>query len=325
MPVNDLLLEVKGLKKYYPVKKGILKKTVGYVKAVDGVDFSIRHGETFGLVGESGCGKTTIGKSVLRLTEATDGQIIFDCIDILKLEKEELRKTRRHMQIIFQDPYGSLNPRMMVSELIGEPMIKHGINTGEENTKRVKDLMEIVGLNTKHMKRYPHEFSGGQRQRIGVARALSLNPKLIVCDEPVSALDVSIQSQILNLLEDLQKQFGIAYLFIAHGMAVVKHVSSRVGVMYLGKIVEIAKTDEIFDNCHHPYTRALMSAIPIPDIAAKRDRIILQGEVPNPLNPPSGCRFHPRCPMAMGICGEEEPLLKGITGDHMVACHLTVC
>ena len=244
----EMLLEVKGLKKYYPVKKGIMKKIVGYVKAVDGVDFSIGHGETFGLVGESGCGKTTIGKSILRLTEPTGGSVLFEGRDLLKLNRDELRQERRNMQIIFQDPYGSLNPRMTVGELIGEPMIKHGLATGGANLIRVKELMEIVGLNPRHMKRYPHEFSGGQRQRIGVARSLSLNPKLIVCDEPVSALDVSIQSQILNLLEDLQKQFGIAYLFIAHGMAVVKHVSSRVGVMYLGKIVEIAKTDEIFDN-----------------------------------------------------------------------------
>jgi oligopeptide transport system ATP-binding protein len=320
---RDVLLDVKGLKKYYPVKKGFWKRTVGYVKAVDGVDFTINRGETFGLVGESGCGKTTIGKSILRLTEVTGGQILFDGKDILKLSKEELRQERRHMQIIFQDPYGSLNPRMMVGELIGEPMIKHRTAVGKENERRVKELMEICDLNPRHFKRYPHEFSGGQRQRVGVARALSLNPKLIVCDEPVSALDVSIQSQILNLLEDLQKQFGIAFLFIAHGMAVVKHVSSRVGVMYLGKIVEVAKTDHIFDNCRHPYTKALMSAIPIPEVTGKRERTILQGEVPNPLNPPSGCRFHPRCPMVMDICKKQEPELKGITPDHLVACHLT--
>ena len=229
------------------------------------------------------------------------------------------------MQIIFQDPYGSLNPRMTVGELIGEPMIKHGLAKGEENVRRAKELMEIVGLNPRHIKRYPHEFSGGQRQRIGVARSLSLNPKLIVCDEPVSALDVSIQSQILNLLEDLQQQFGIAYLFIAHGMAVVKHVSARVGIMYLGKIVEIAKTDEAFEHCRHPYTQALMSAIPIPDVEERKGRIILQGEIPNPLNPPSGCRFHPRCRMAQPICKEQEPVLRELNPNHSVACHFADC
>ena len=320
-----VLLQVNNLQKYYPVKKGILKKTVGYVKAVDGVDFSIGYGETFGLVGESGCGKTTIGKSILRLTEPTGGQVMFDGRDLLQMDKETLRQERRNMQIIFQDPYGSLNPRMTVGELIGEPMIKHNLATGEANRNRAKELMEIVGLNPRHIKRYPHEFSGGQRQRIGVARSLSLNPRLIVCDEPVSALDVSIQSQILNLLDDLQQQFGIAYLFIAHGMAVVKHVSARVGVMYLGKIVEIAKTDEVFDHCRHPYTQALMSAIPIPDVAERKGRIILQGEIPNPLNPPSGCRFHPRCRMAQSVCKELEPPLKMINQDHSVACHFAEC
>lgn len=322
---QDVLLTVKGLKKYYPIKKGILKKTVGYIKAVDGVDFSIRRGETFGLVGESGCGKTTIGKSILRLIEVSGGEMIFDGKRFLELDKEELRRERRHIQMIFQDPYGSLNPRLTVGELISEPMLKHGIFESKESLNRVKELMEIVGLNPKHYKRYPHEFSGGQRQRIGVARALSVNPKLIVCDEPVSALDVSIQSQILNLLEDLQSQFGVAYLFIAHGMAAVKHISARVGVMYLGKIVEIAKTDYIFDDCFHPYTKALMSAIPIPDVSEKRERIILQGEVPNPLNPPSGCRFHPRCVSAKEICREKEPELRELTPDHFVACHMCSC
>lgn len=318
---QGVLLDVQGLKKYYPVKKGILKKTVGHVKAVDGVSFQIGHGETFGLVGESGCGKTTIGKSILRLTEPTGGNVLFEGRDLLTMDKEELRRQRRNMQIIFQDPYGSLNPRMTVGELISEPMLKHGLAKSGQTSVRVKELMEIVGLNPRHARRYPHEFSGGQRQRIGVARSLSLNPKLIVCDEPVSALDVSIQSQILNLLEDLQNQFGIAYLFIAHGMAVVKHVSSRVGVMYLGKIVEIAKTDEVFDHCQHPYTQALMSAIPIPDVVERKGRIILQGEIPNPLNPPSGCRFHPRCIMAQPICKEQEPELRALNPDHSVACH----
>lgn len=322
MQQKNVLLEIKGLKKYYPVKKGVFKKTVGYVKAVDGVDFTINRGETFGLVGESGCGKTTIGKSILRLTDVTAGHMYFNGRDFLKLNQEELRAERQHIQMIFQDPYGSLNPRMTVGELIGEPMIKHSLAKGEANVRRARELMEIVGLNPRHLKRYPHEFSGGQRQRIGVARALSLNPKLIVCDEPVSALDVSIQSQILNLLEDLQNQFGVAYLFIAHGMAAVKHISARVGVMYLGKIVEIAKTDIIFENCHHPYTKALMSAIPIPAVTERRERIILQGEIPNPLHPPSGCRFHPRCLKAKDICKEQEPALREITEDHFIACHL---
>lgn len=318
---RELLLEVKGLKKYYPVKKGFFKKVVGHVKAVDGVDFVIRKRETFGLVGESGCGKTTIGKSLLRLVDVSGGELLFDGQDLLKLQGEELRRQRRHIQMIFQDPYGSLNPRMTVGQLIGEPMAKHGIAFGSENAKRVRELMEIVGLNSRHFKRYPHEFSGGQRQRIGVARALSLNPKLIVCDEPVSALDVSIQSQILNLLDDLQQQFGVAYLFIAHGMAAVRHISARVGVMYLGKIVEIAPTDFIFQQCRHPYTQALMSAIPIPDVLEKRERIILQGEVPNPLNPPAGCRFHTRCIRAQAICSQEAPGLKQVAPEHFVACH----
>jgi oligopeptide/dipeptide ABC transporter ATP-binding protein len=318
---NDVLLEIKGLKKYYPVKKGFFKRTTGYVKAVDSVDFFIHSGETFGLVGESGCGKTTIGKTLLRLVEATGGEMLFNGQDFFKLSREELRQQRRHIQMIFQDPYGSLNPRMTVGQLIGEPMAKHGIVRGRENIERAKELMEIVGLNPKHYRRYSHEFSGGQRQRIGVARALSLNPRLIVCDEPVSALDVSIQSQILNLLDDLQKQFGVAYLFIAHGMAAVRHISARVGVMYLGKIVEIAKTDYIFDECMHPYTQALMSAIPIPEVTGKREHIILQGEVPNPLNPPSGCRFHPRCVRAKAICRRVQPDMTEIKPDHFVACH----
>jgi oligopeptide/dipeptide ABC transporter ATP-binding protein len=318
------LLEVKNLKKYFPVTRGLFKKAVQHIRAVDGVSFTIGAGETFGLVGESGCGKTTVGKLVLRLREANEGELLFDGKDIRNLIGQELLHIRRNMQIIFQDPYGSLNPRMTVADILGEPMIKHRlVRRGAECGDRVRQLLGTVGLNIKDEYKYPHEFSGGQRQRIVIARALALNPKLIVCDEPVSALDVSIQAQILNLLQELQIRYGVAYLFIAHGMAVVKHISHKVGVMYLGKLVEIADSSIIFDRCVHPYTKALMSSIPIPDPVRHRNRIILQGELPNPINPPQGCKFHPRCRHAREQCRQEEPELREISGGHFTSCHFS--
>jgi oligopeptide transport system ATP-binding protein len=321
MSKKDDLLEVNNLKKYFPIRGGILAKVVGQVKAVDGISFAMKPGEILGLVGESGCGKTTAGRVILGLMPPTGGEVLFDGTDIFSLSREHLRKARRHMQIIFQDPYASLNPRMTVENIISEPLYIH---FGMDRTKqrdRVAELLQTVGLSPDYMKRYPHEFSGGQRQRIGIARALSLDPKLIVCDEAVSALDVSIQAQVINLLEDLQSQFGFAYLFIAHDLSVIKHISSRVAVMYLGKIVEKADTDALYRRPLHPYTEALLSAVPVPDPTLKRKRIVLQGDVPSPINPPSGCHFRTRCPFVQVICAEKEPPLIDIHGDHAVACH----
>jgi oligopeptide transport system ATP-binding protein len=323
---NEMLLEVRNLKKHFPVAGGgLFSKTVGHVRAVDGVSFGVRRGETLGLVGESGCGKSTIGKVLLRLQEATAGQVFFEGRDIMGLGREEMRMLRREMQIIFQDPYACLNPRMTVADIVGEPLAIHGVARGADRSNRVNKLLKVVGLAPYHARRHPHEFSGGQRQRIGIARALALNPKLIVCDEPVSALDVSIQSQVINLLRDLQKEFDLTYLFIAHDLSVVKHISNRVGVMYLGKMMEISPSDELYANPLHPYTEALMSAIPIPDPTIRRDRIVLEGDVPSPVNPPSGCRFHSRCRYAAQVgekCINVEPPMTEVATDHWVACHL---
>lgn len=320
MTAQENLLTVRDLKKYFPIKGGFLGKQIGAVRAVDGVSFEIKKGETLGLVGESGCGKSTTGMLILRLLEMTAGQVVFDGQDVGKMRKGDLRRFRRHAQIIFQDPYASLNPRMSVGEIIAEPLMLHNIASGPDRTKRVNKLLEVVGLGAHHAERYPHEFSGGQRQRIGIARALAVNPKLVVCDEPVSALDVSIQSQILNLLVELQQEMGLTYLFIAHGLNVVKHISDRIGVMYLGKMVELAEGDELIRSPLHPYTKNLISAIPQPDPNGRRNRIILKGDVPSPANPPSGCRFHTRCPECQPVCSEKEPEFRQI-GDRFVACH----
>jgi len=321
---DNVLLEVKNLKKYFPVTTGIvIQRHVGDVKAVDGISFYVKKGETLGLVGESGCGKTTTGRVILQLEPPTAGDVFFEGKNLCKISGEKLRKMRRKMQIIFQDPYASLNPRLMVGDIIGEPLFVHNVAKGKKLKKRVRELLEIVGLNPYFITRYPHEFSGGQRQRIGVARALALNPSFIVCDEPISALDVSIQAQIMNLLEDLQNEFNLTYLVIAHDLSVVRHISDRVAVMYLGKLVESTESIELYKNPKHPYTKALLSAVPIPDpiVEEKRERIILKGDVPSPVNPPKGCNFNTRCPVVMDICKEEEPEYKEISTEHWVACH----
>ncbi len=316
------LLKVKRLKKYFPVKQGLFARISGHVKAVDQIDFDIREKETLGLVGESGCGKTTAGRTIIRLLEPTSGEVVFNEKNVFDLSRENLRRIRRSMQIIFQDPYGSLNPRMTVGNIVGEALTVHKIARGKQRREIVRELLDKVGLSPSHINRYPHEFSGGQRQRIGIARALALKPRFIVCDEPVSALDVSIQAQIINLLEELQEDFSLSYLFIAHDLGVVEHISDRVAVMYLGKIVELADGDDLYKNPLHPYTRALLAAIPVPDPATKRERIVLSGDVPSPVNPPSGCRFHTRCKFAMDICREYEPALLDTGVQHYSACFL---
>ena len=320
--MSETVLEVKKLSKYFPIRGGLLRRVVGHVKAVDQVSFSIKQGETFGLVGESGCGKSTTGRTILRLLEPTGGQVLFEGRDIAQLSRRAMRKVRRDLQMVFQDPFASLNPTMTAGELIEEPLRVHGLYTKAERREKVREMMETVGLDPAYVQRYPHEFSGGQRQRIGIARALSLRPKLIVADEPVSALDVSIQSQILNLMEDLQEQFGLTYIFIAHDLSVVKHISDRVGVMYLGRMVEVAPKKELYGHPAHPYTEALLSAVPVPNPRHKRERIVLSGNVPSPANPPAGCAFHPRCPKAFDRCRQERPELIHLGREHYVACHL---
>ena len=319
---NEILLHVDDLKMHFPIYRGVFQRQVGAVHAVDGVSFDVKRGETLGLVGESGCGKSTTGRTILQLYKPTSGNVSFDGTDLVKLKGEQMRQMRRRMQMIFQDPYASLNPRMTVAQLVGEPLIVHSVATGAEIAERVAHLLELVNLNPAFATRYPHEFSGGQRQRIGVARALALQPSFIICDEPISALDVSIQAQVVNLLEELQDQFNLTYLFIAHDLSMVKHISDRVAVMYLGVIVELASRDELYAKPLHPYTQALLSAVPIPDPVAdaKRKRTILQGDVPSPVNPPSGCRFRTRCPIAEAVCAETRPEFREIKPGHFVAC-----
>ena len=323
---KEVLIKVQNLKKHFPIRRGVLRRQVGAIQAVDGISFDIYKGETLGLVGESGCGKSTAGRTILQLLDATEGEVFFNGEELTAIKKGEMRKKRRQMQMIFQDPYASLNPRMQVGNIIGEPLDIHNIGKSSERTDRVQELLSVVGLNPYFVRRYPHEFSGGQRQRIGIARALATNPSFIVADEPISALDVSIQAQVVNLMDDLKAQLGLTYLFIAHDLSMVRYISDRVAVMYLGRIVELGERDDVYDNPLHPYTQALLSAIPIPDpdAEAKRERILLEGEVPSPANPPSGCRFHPRCAYATDVCNQEDPQSRNLgTNDrpHLVACH----
>jgi oligopeptide/dipeptide ABC transporter ATP-binding protein len=319
---DELILKVKNLKKYFPITGGIIPRVIGNLKAVDGVDLQIRRGQTLGIVGESGCGKTTLGRVILGLIERTDGQVIFKNIDLSDCSKREYRRMRKHMQIIFQDPFASLHPRLTVRRLVEEPMKLHGLGTRKERMERVEDLINTVGLNPFHMEKYPHEFSGGQQQRIAIARALSPHPDLIICDEPVSALDVSIRSQILNLLKDLQERYKLTFMFISHDLAVIRHVCDVVGVMYLGHLVEVASVDELYENPLHPYTKALFSAIPRPDPTLKRERTVLSGEVPSPVDIPPGCRFQSRCPHIMDVCTHMEPKLMDYGEGHQIRCHL---
>lgn len=319
--MDNSILEIKNLKVYFSVKDGLLPKAAGYVKAVDGIDMAIKRGETLGLVGESGCGKSTTGRAILRLIQPNEGSVLFEGTDVLKLNKSRLKALREKIQLIFQDPYASLNPRMTVGDALNEVLYVHRLGNQHERKKRTAELLDMVGLTKSYLSRYPHEFSGGQRQRVVIARALAVNPKLVICDEPVSALDVSIQAQIINLMEELQKDLKLTYLFIAHDLSVVKHISDRVAVMYLGRIVETAGKEELFDNPRHPYTKALLSAIPMSNPDSKRQRIILEGDMPSPVNPPGGCRFHTRCHRAKDICSKSEPETKILGGGHTVACH----
>lgn len=318
----EVLLKVDGLKKYFPITGGVLGKQTGAVKAVDDISFWVNKGETLGLVGESGCGKSTTGRMLMRLIDPTEGRVEFEGRDLVTLSDSDMRRARKDMQMVFQDPFASLNPRHTVEKILEEPLIVHGIGTKKERKQMVKEMLEVVGLSSYHAKRYPHQFSGGQRQRIGIARALMTRPKLIIADEPVSALDVSIQSQVLNLLEDLQKEFQLTYIFIAHDLGVVKHISDRVGVMYLGRLVEITEADKLYDNPLHPYTKALLSAVPVPDPDIKRERELLTGDLPSPSNPPKGCAFHTRCKECMEICKTDRPELREIEPGHFAACHL---
>ena len=319
----ETILEVRNLKQHFPIRRGVFQRVVGHVRAVDGVSFSVKRGETLGLVGESGCGKTTTGRSILQVYKPTGGEVLFDGHDLTKMPSRDLRKLRHKIQMIFQDPYSSLDPRLTVEEIVGEGMRANGIRNREVIRNKVKELMKRVNLSPYYIDRYAHEFSGGQRQRIGVARALAVEPELIICDEPISALDVSVQAQVVNLLMDLQEDFGLTYIFIAHDLSMVKHISDRVAVMYLGNIVELADKDVLYRNPLHPYTQVLMSAVPVPDpvVEKERQRIVLEGDVPSPINPPSGCYFHPRCPMAKAICAQKKPKWHEAENDHWVACH----